>query len=700
MLNEIFIRRSGSVVALPESAEQNAALTLPLVATLDKNLESLGYGLSLDLANNLLRADVSEALRTSIEIIDSVKKSLGAHKKYDPMYPNFPHQVIDASEVELYLNAMMHYTGDLFGVRILPDYEKELRPALNYKPKRTELALGTAEDLAAVMRAVANGKVSMSETDQNDVREVNQAWGGVFLSISPTNKENLAFVAALVLDDYSGLSIPLTQAFKTATDVLRLAVAMSEGDVSLAEKTKFRNFKKSERRVLLSLLEGKDIAEDLNRHKASWLRLGERIHPGDYANKYPGAAQAFKDLRNNKSPQSFASKVEAALQSKNAIQVTGLLSTRPGEFARRLDDLIVRFPNDAGSIISAFNKVSDKVSPSVLVQVAAHFAGRTEDSKYRPVLPKGSVAKIQVLPETRDKVSVPTAAAVITAVEAGLHAQFKDRGDLGKVYVDEELFNYAIPFGMRSGSKALHTVGRGSRADFGDGDILRFFSWWKDGTGQSNYGYYNRTDIDLSAVALGEDFTHKFDLAYYNLRESGATHSGDITSAPEGASEFIDIDIPKLLSKGVRYVAMTVHVYSGQKFDELPECFAGFMMRNDADSGEIYEPKTVQNKFDLTSSSKSGIPLIFDLEERTAIWLDLGFSFHSRLNNAASQRATSLQVLQAMVERNVPTVGALLATHADVRGTLVTDRAEADTVFALDGDVGPYDVEVLLDEYL
>ena len=108
-----------------------------------------------------------------------------------------------------------------------------------------------------------------------------------------------------------------------------------------------------------------------------------------------------------------------------------------------------------------------------------------------------------------------------------------------------------------------------------------------------------------------------------NLKESFAVHSGDITSAPQGASEFIDIDISKALSLGIRYVMMSINSYTQQNYCDLPICFAGFMMREDAQQGQIYEPTTVQHKFDVTSKSSFTIPLIIDLEKREVIWTDL-----------------------------------------------------------------------------
>ena len=71
---------------------------------------------------------------------------------------------------------------------------------------------------------------------------------------------------------------------RTATDVLRLITAMSDGDVSLAENTKFRSLKRRERRVLMALLEScGNIEEDMLRYKGRWIRIGERLHPADFS---------------------------------------------------------------------------------------------------------------------------------------------------------------------------------------------------------------------------------------------------------------------------------------------------------------------------------------------------------------------------------------------------------------------------------
>jgi len=100
----------------------------------------------------------------------------------------------------------------------------------------------------------------------------------------------------------------------------------------------------------------------------------------------------------------------------------------------------------------------------------------------------------------------------------------------------------------------------------------------------------DRTDLDLSALTLDHNSNFKTFIAYFNLKELGGYHSGDITSAPDGVSEFIDIEISKFLNTGIRYVLMSVNSYTNQPYCDLPICFAGFMIRQFPNSGEIYDP--------------------------------------------------------------------------------------------------------------
>src|SRR5262249_23212592 len=201
----------------------------------------------------------------------------------------FPRQVMEATAAELYINAVLHYltawVADVAGKGRsefiwLPDYEKQSREPLEDGVRLTVIELGTEGDLHRIFSGLISWKTRFSQTDREELKWYFQNYNPALPESIP-NKEVLAFVGALIPD-----SPALKKHIKTATDVLRLAVAMSGGDVSLAESAKFRNFTRRERRALLELLENCDNStEDMLRWKGRWIRLGERLHPGEYRDR-------------------------------------------------------------------------------------------------------------------------------------------------------------------------------------------------------------------------------------------------------------------------------------------------------------------------------------------------------------------------------------------------------------------------------
>lgn len=701
MSNRIYFRRSRKVVV--ENYDEASNLNFAEVASFDANLRKLGYTLDGELAARLLHAPVDEIKRIHDSLIREAKEIKGV-RRYVAMYPNFPTQVMEADEAELYINAMMHYFGTSVGMRILPKYERAARPELDFdESKFSRVRLGSYADFVNLISNLMGSKSAFSPTDVADIKALGSVEFAHCLNVASgkglVNRENKATLFA------HGLSKGwITETFvgshlDTATDILRLAVAMSDGDVSLAENTRFRSFKRSERRFLLGALAsltGANRAEDMARHASAWKRLGERLHPGEH-----GMADVFKAVRENGAVESFNSRVESAITGGNPLVVMSILMERPGEFARRLDK-VLRMTNDNRdglTIVSNFASVAEKASATVLLQARNNLVTR-EGRNVRAFFPKGSVAKLQTRSDQRGGIRPLVLNTAVNNIEVALVKKFRGGESLGKVFVDPNLKGVAIPFGLRNASKSVKTVGRGSRLPLGgDAKIIRFFIWWKDAE-SGGWGWGSHTDIDLSAVMFGADFRYKDSITYYNLRGSGAVHSGDITSAPNGASEFIDIDVDKLRKRGVRYVAMTLHSYSGQDYAELPECFAGFMEREDLGSGEIYDPRTVVNKADLTAKSKGATPFIFDLETGEAIWVDLSMQISPQAGNVANTKGQITSLVEAMTTLTPPNLYDLFCFHAAARGDFVFDRAEADTVFAFDGDVTPFDTELILDKYL
>ena len=102
----------------------------------------------------------------------------------------------------------------------------------------------------------------------------------------------------------------------------------------------------------------------------------------------------------------------------------------------------------------------------------------------------------------------------------------------------------------RTASKALKTVPKGSRfKKESDKPIIRFFTWWNE-TGVDKEGKevnVDRVDIDLSVGIFDSNYNLLRTCSYYDLRSFDyVVHSGDITSAPEGAAEYIDVHLDRL----------------------------------------------------------------------------------------------------------------------------------------------------------
>lgn len=690
--NKIYLRRRYKV-ALPPTENAGEPLSVATVAAMNKNLEALGYGLSETLIAACRALSLDRLTALYGEIVAELRSGKGADKAFKPMYPNFPRQVMEMSRAQLYLNAIVHYwsAGKLFPV----SERKERFPLLDNTDLR-EIDLGSQSDFETLFANLVGANSSPSPTDQEDIVWFVENYRdniGALLPETVPQKETVAFLATWLLA-YTTQPAPfLARYIKTATDVLRLAVSLSAGDVSLAAVTKFKTFPRPERRLLLTLLEAvPDATEDMLRFKSRWIRLGEKLHPDEFGKRFPKSVKAFAVLRNNEPFKTFSGVVETALAGRDVASALTKLSTRAGELARRLDHLLRIDDVKQTNVIVAFAEVAPNVSTPVLLQVRHHFAMRPNAPALRVFFPKGIVAKAHGEPNTLPLLPADVCNSVVSVCEETLVARFAKLAPLGKVYVDPLLTDYMVPFALRSASKSLRTVVRGSRLPLPGGDVLRFFIWWKNGK--------DETDIDLSAVLLDEAFEQKDVLSYYNLANYGGCHSGDIVDAPEGASEFIDITISKVREAGIRYVVMSVNSYSQQPFIELPECFAGWMARQKPESGEIYEPRTVQDKLDLTADTKIAVPVVFDLVERRAVWCDMALRSHPRfVNNVAGNIGGVRATVQALTQAAKPNLYDLLFLHAAARGEIVNTPGDADTVFSVATET-PFRLEEIASQYM
>lgn len=700
-MNEILLRRKNKVI-VERGNEVNP--NNQYIATIMKNVEALGYTFSKELFEVLQTLSRDDLQKFYLELVPVLKKMVGADVVYKPMYPNFPESVMEADYIDLFINAIVHYWSD---GTLYPNEKREERLPLFDVTKVKIIDLGTVEDLYVIFNNLCQSKTSISQTDKEDLEWIFKNMQVKFSDEIPL-KENVALIGKLYLENYPlTTSKDIQKYFKTATDVLRLITTMSDGDISLATNTKFRSFRRKERRILLELLQGCGaIEEDMLRYKNKWIRVGERLHPTEYNElQFGKVITAFNKLRNGIKIETFAGKVTKAIEIEDYKSALILLKKRPGELARKLDHLL-RNADDKNFVVNTFKDVASEVSTTVLLQVKEHFANRTKKLESRVFFPKGNLAKCHCIENTLSDIDEKYCSAIVKICENALIENYKSKDFLGNVYLSEDFKRYIVPFSQRSASKALKTIVRGSRLPIdGNTKAMRAFIWW------TNMDNDSRVDLDLSAAIFDENWNYMEHVSYTNLRSDryNACHSGDITNGGsvngDGVSEFLDVDIDSVVKYGARYIVYQVYSYTGQKYSDMPHAMFGWMSREDVKSGEIYEPKTVEQKMDLASQSTVCIPVIFDCVNREVIWCDMNLSLngcHSNYggNNVESNLSGVAATCYSMVNMSKPNLYDLIDLHIRARGLRVDNKEEADVVFDIDSGITPFDTEVFMGEYL
>lgn len=716
--NTITLRYRQSVVV------EKSTGTIPAVQIrgLLLDISQLGYTLDGETVRAVRTLSETNFKKLHKILINNLKEMVGANVKYTALFKNFPDDIPD--DMDYFVKRIVGFLTNAFGVapsdieplscghvidkRLfniddfgvcpicqmqvdeLDDDEGDRQP-LEVTTMLKIIGLADSMTVVEIFQNLLSAKSSISIEDLEVVEKLVVEDVNILNSVPSVipMKENIAFIAGLCVKHMEVPSDVLLDHIKTATDILRLAVQLQGGDVSLKEPCKIKLNNKN-RRLIMTLLDNvKNPEEDMMRYRMRWIRLAEVLHIGKYAKRYQNAFKACNTLRNEPELiETFNSEVEQRVYNVNhnitmqdQLELLALLVRRPGEFARRLDWILRTFKASiAKQAVDTFKTlVSDLQTPMLLV-VSAHMACRSVSSEQRYFLPKGSLAKIQVVNDERNTINQKYVSSITKTITNELLKRFSDKEDLGNVLIDEALKNCLVPLQQRSASKSLVTIARGSSLPLMKTKAARMFMWWKDGD--------TRVDVDLSAISYDSNWEYKNHISYTNLSDIGGQHSGDIQSAPRGASEFIDIDIETARNNGVRYIVLNVISYTGQNFDTF-ECFAGVMGRDKVGSGKKFEAKTVVNKFDVAGASCYNIPLIFDLERNEMTWCDIALtsSVRSYVEGQSGNVVAMAKAIMAMKDER-PNLFDLFLLHAEARAVSIdyerVEGKEYDVEFGLD----------------
>lgn len=702
LLKGMIVQPAGDETEIDHSAKQAT-----VVASLQSELMNLGFMLDRRAFSALVNQPQRVIVDYYNEIIPFLRSRMSADRSYRAFYVNFPEQVMEMSHFELYLNAMIHYWS--LGTWE-PEQQLKERGFAFENVHFKEIRLGTITDFLQIFTKLVSINQSITEQDKAIVEWfiANRRDQLVLPAVVPF-KETLCILAS------RGLDVPV----KTPTDVLRIAVHMSGGDISLSgvpkvtikdvgpgrkewflnnirqgqelarEKCKFKKFSRVDRRRILSFLEKTLVnidagVSEMQRHLGRWLRLGEILHVGEYGNIFPQSAHAFAQLRNQNKDfkvRTFAGRVDMAFRLGWRTGVD-LLATRPGEFARRFDWMIRNANEEQLPILlqKFETEVGAGVSTKVLLEMYGHFEGRDKETPRKVMIKKGGKTKVLKALAPLNNVVVER---VLDTIVQTLARSFSKLPPLGNVWIDERLAKVPIPFAMRGVNTSVKTYIRGTRIPFRDeAKVIRPFLHWFDVEG--------RTDMDLSAGFFTEEGRPISHISYTNLKQEilNSCHSGDVRWRQGPCAEYVDIDIETCVKRGVRYVTIQAFNFDGSPMHAVKDCVFGLMEREFPEANPTFVPKTISNCMKIANEGNSVMICIIDLQEREYIWTDVEST--RSLPNLENTKGATTSVLDAVLGCTRMTVKDLLEIHADSRGTLVQNKDEATTIFDWESLVTDY----------
>lgn len=667
-----------------------------LLMAIQAEISEYGYILDADFFNSFLDEDngmthgILDITTFREELHKFLKSFLGADVKYMPLFRKFPDKVPDDIEylIRRILGFLSNATTDtqvdafntfrtainsentvtldngivvdkaLFDMdefnacpitqmqtKELSERDEYQATSLNDSRVLKTISLGNKDDILEVFTNLIASSTPISERDKTFISAVFSMLGDSAFSSLPDEipqKETVIIVSKELVKslDYKEAVSLLSQYIKTATDVLRLAEGFSNGDPSLISHESFKMTSK-ERKIAMSLLNTlKNPEEDMLRYRGLWLVLGQYLHIGAYRRKFPRAVSYMNKLRNEpESIMTYNKRIEYAIAMRQKDDVIKYSMERPGDFARRLDHILRVFNSDE-DIAKAFLSVADNVATPLLVNLKTFMQNRYEKDETRLFTPKGTLFSNVEEGDNRSTLSMNVCQLLSVGISRVLTERFAEREPLGNVFIDAGLRDILVASSMRGDGEQTQPLTKGSRIAFQDdeAEIVRMFCYWKE----TDCG---RVDVDISLMAFDENLDHKESVSYSGYNNKGAfTYSGDVQSAPNGASEFIDADIQKCLDKGIRYLILTTNVYTGQRFSKFT-AMGGFMTRRNT-SGKAFEPKTVEHKYNIFSNTNFAFPMAFDLVERKMVWIDVGISTKSAHENIVSKSKIASNILK------------------------------------------------------
>ena len=614
--------------------------------TVVKNFLYYGYLPSWDCISALITLD-DVALRDWWKTAETALKEITAdNRQMDDfvVYQNFPREVINMGEFEYWTKQILMYFG--FDKEYFHETPVARDPLFeNTKPRVLHLA-GDRTLNTIYQNLLQNS--SRWTTDQ--LSHVNHLLDRLdinhFGMEEASFRENGVRVIGQLLQTQPKVNIRI----EDATDVLRLAALLSDGDVSLRTAFRFKSMPKATRRMMCAMLErSKNLQADAAERPKLWKRLFRNLHPGDYP-QFERVSQVYDELYNGRL-KSFASRVEQGIRERDH-DVLNLLSNRPGEYVRRFHHLYSCFGDRA---VERLGKLADGLTTLQLLKLLKYVETANNRAQFI-YAPRGQWSKIQLGLNNKKPFDENSLVKIRKDISAVLESRLKREFPEG-CSVDAQ----ADIIKLQTNDQELAPYGRGTVFPIpAQINFLRTASYWEN-TGHTSWFDNSWNFFDAAWQPAGTVCWDSIRLG--NGEKTAAIFSGDPVNAKElkgRACQMIDLYIDRLLAKGIRYAVWNILSFNSIPFDKVSgEVLATLQWGEDAEKGKLYEPSRAQMAFPLTGNSLTKYIAYIDLEARQLVYIDANLpgKIHSAQRNAkilAERMPAFLEYLNSL-----PSVGDL-----------------------------------------
>lgn len=587
----------------------------------------------------------------------AARKLRGADRTWDTFYPNFPKGVQETDELTLIIQQLAHYWTHGHYTPQEPDNKRDELPLEEMLTGATRVdVLRDPADAPDIIARRINHPTALPPQDAEYLAELTSLVSkDDILNIGDTTrrarfKENVGLwhvaVACQSAVEDPDFVVDLVNTVDSADVLLRLILALyvypqNVEDIeetadniarfkTLDRGTKTQPVPRRVRRAIVSRLphtvHNKHFPADALLMRAGlWKRVLSSIHAFDYA-RDEQVKYLLDSLFDNNDYTSLNALADQGLQDSatTRMAVDALALHAPGRLMRNVVAFSV---NDFAATVAAVSQCADRVAVTTLVSaVNAVRSAASGGQRYRRIA-GGSTSLVEDEVRLSDAQAQELEECIVTR---GI------RPSLTKIPLPEG------PVGVRGGEVAvpLSVVGRsatktdrrrmvqGERMMLpGSGGVVRFFMHWYDC--EDSYG---GTDLDLGLVLLDEDMgvIDTWDYADVHSSSHGTnetvTFSGDSVRAPrpDGASEFFDVDMAKLVQEypSARYMVENVRVFSGASSISAVDNYCGVMRRDKVMSGEVFDARTVVSGACASTGSKFVVLLAVDVVTGELVWLD------------------------------------------------------------------------------